>query len=391
MASIPITAAEMAAAPRLDFSPAWANAVGWDMASIYAVNSSFAATFDTFVMKFYEGAKYDLYSVSSLDPANFRIQSSAGVILSDPYVSEETVGSDAIFNFIAPYTGDYYVSAGWTQAVGLYDVSLSVFADLDTANIDTPYGPVNRADDDPLVDRAYYLGQYDDIRVSFTDPVAHYHQVGWLEGRNPNAWFSTRDYLDANPDVKAAGIDPLLHFQTIGWKEGRDPSLAFDVEYYLTHNPDVRAAGLNPLSHWVDYGRAEGRSISDLSIGRVNGIGFDAQTYLMVNGDVAAAGLDAFLHYQIYGWREGRDPNAFFDTKGYLATYADVAAIGVDPLLHYMAYGWKEGRDPSAGFDTNAYLAANPDVAAAGLNPFLHFLLYGHAEGRAAQGDGVWG
>ena len=390
MAGLPITAAEMAVAPRLDFSPAWTNPVGWDVAAIYAVSTPVAAPLGTFVIKLYQGVKYDLYSSSSLDPTDFRIGSSAGTILSDGYTDEQDVGTDAIFNFIAPYTGDYYVAAGWNQAAGLYSVSLSIFGDVDTADIATPFGTINRSDDDPLLDRAYYLGQYGDVRAANVDPVAHYHQTGWLEGRNPNAWFNTRDYLDANPDVRAAGIDPLLHFQSYGWKEGRDPSLAFDVEYYLAHNPDIRAAGINPLSHWVDYGRAEGRSISD-AVGRVNAIGFDAQHYLMVNGDVAAAGLDAFQHYLSNGWKEGRDPNAFFDAKGYLGAYADIAAAGVDPLSHYMAHGWKEGRDPGTGFDTKAYLAANPDVAAAGINPLLHYLQFGHAEGRASHGDGVWG
>lgn len=36
--------------------------------------------------------------------------------------------------------------------------------------------------------------------------------------------FDSDFYLSQNPDVAAAGTDPLLHFLEYGWKEGRRPS-----------------------------------------------------------------------------------------------------------------------------------------------------------------------
>src|SRR5690348_2369620 len=72
------------------------------------------------------------------------------------------------------------------------------------------------------------------------------------------AYFSPDGYLAANPDVRASGIDPLTHFEQSGWKEGRDPS-NFDVRLYLLHNPDVAAAGIDPLEHYVESGQFEGR------------------------------------------------------------------------------------------------------------------------------------
>ena len=53
------------------------------------------------------------------------------------------------------------------------------------------------------------------------DPLRHYHEFGWLEGRDPSAFFDTGLYLALNPDVAAAGIDPLLHFLLSGAAEGR--------------------------------------------------------------------------------------------------------------------------------------------------------------------------
>jgi hypothetical protein len=61
-----------------------------------------------------------------------------------------------------------------------------------------------------------------DVAESGQDPLEHYLTIGWLEGRNPNPYFSTRGYLEANPDVAAAGCNPLVHFWNYGMAEGRN-------------------------------------------------------------------------------------------------------------------------------------------------------------------------
>jgi hypothetical protein len=261
---------------------------------------------------------------------------------------------------------------------------------------------IDNADGSPLVDDLFYLSRYGDVAAAGIDADTHYAEYGFREGRDPNAFFSTKGYLAANPDVRAAGLNPLSHYDQYGFREGRDPGVNFDNEAYYAANPDVRAAGLNPLRHYLEYGQGEGRTTDD-AIGRPADLGasqgFDAQFYLLGNVDVAeaaiAAGSDSFAfalnHYTKYGIAEGRDPNAVFDTDGYLAAYPDVQAAGVNPLTHYVQYGAREGRDPSTEFDTTAYLAANRDVQAAGVNPMLHYLQYGLYEGRSPQADASFG
>ena len=56
-------------------------------------------------------------------------------------------------------------------------------------------------------------------------------------------------------------MNPLTHYEQFGWTEGRDPSAGFRTAKYLAANPDVRAAGIDPLVHYVQYGQAEGRAI----------------------------------------------------------------------------------------------------------------------------------
>jgi len=70
-----------------------------------------------------------------------------------------------------------------------------------------------------------------------------------------------RDYYLSNyEDVRNANINPLWHYINHGWKEGRNPSPKFNTRYYLKMFPDVRIANINPLVHYIQYGKKEGRT-----------------------------------------------------------------------------------------------------------------------------------
>jgi hypothetical protein len=250
-------------------------------------------------------------------------------------------------------------------------------------------GTVTQHDDNRGVDDLFYYSRNLDVWSAQLSAETHYEIIGWIEGRDPNPFFSTNSYLSANGDVRAAHVNPLAHYHANGWREGRDAGAAFDTELYLLRNPDVAAAQIDPLEHFLASGREEGRS-AHAAVGRNIIGGFDPEFYLLSNPDVGFAGIDPLLHYNVAGFQEGRNPNAYFDTAGYLAHYADVAAAGANPLEHYHLSGWREGRDPSGAFDTDAYLAAYPDVAAANIDPLEHFLRSGIYEGRSAFGDGVF-
>ncbi|GJD50199.1 hypothetical protein OPKNFCMD_2936 [Methylobacterium crusticola] len=70
-------------------------------------------------------------------------------------------------------------------------------------------------------DPVYYLSTYPDVAAHGCDPWQHYDLMGWKEGRDPSAQFSTRGYLSANPDVARAGINPLIHYRSHGLGERR--------------------------------------------------------------------------------------------------------------------------------------------------------------------------
>ena len=73
----------------------------------------------------------------------------------------------------------------------------------------------------PGFDPEYYTKRYPDIDESGVNPLTHYLEHGWIEGRDPSPGFSTSGYIKANPDVKKNGLNPLLHFLRHGISEGR--------------------------------------------------------------------------------------------------------------------------------------------------------------------------
>jgi hypothetical protein len=87
-------------------------------------------------------------------------------------------------------------------------------------------------------DPHYYLTMNEDVAQAGVDPLAHFIEFGWREGRDPNAYFSTKAYLDENPDVESAGIDPFYHYIVAGRAEGRRPRPMLGFRYDVLLNQD---------------------------------------------------------------------------------------------------------------------------------------------------------
>lgn len=94
-------------------------------------------------------------------------------------------------------------------------------------------------------DAGYYLHEYPDVDFQRLDPLMHFMEIGWYEGRNPNAFFDTVSYLLTYPDVEKANINPYYHYLALGAAEGRQ--VASSV------TPSIRARLLfgRPIADWV--------------------------------------------------------------------------------------------------------------------------------------------
>jgi hypothetical protein len=76
-----------------------------------------------------------------------------------------------------------------------------------------------------LFDPDFYVRRYPDINPEVLDPLDHYMDHGWREGRRPHPFFDATLYRDEYPDVAESGLMPLLHFIRIGQPAGRLASL----------------------------------------------------------------------------------------------------------------------------------------------------------------------
>lgn len=78
--------------------------------------------------------------------------------------------------------------------------------------------------------------------------------------------FDGEYYLQTYADVKSAGIDPVWHYVTNGWKEGRDPNAAFSTDDYLAINSEIEGSDGNPFVHWIQSRRRESRKSRSVSV-----------------------------------------------------------------------------------------------------------------------------
>ncbi|GEM_PF-4519523 len=219
-----------------------------------------------------------------------------------------------------------------------------------------------------LFDSDFYLQQNPDVADAianklFADPLAHFSQFGYAEGRNPSAMFAT-DYLNKNSDVaavvaKGAFHSGFEHFMKYGMIEGRSPATEFMPfeDFYLSANQDVAQAVSqgsfkSGIEHLMRFGMEEKRD----PFTRFNIVSetFDPTFYLAWNQDVAEAvnrGVfdNAFEHFVNFGMFEGRNPSILFDNSLYLNQNPDVAAavskrVFHSGMEHFMKFGMAEGR-----------------------------------------------
>ncbi|MBB2963697.1 glycosyltransferase [Methylobacterium sp. R2-1] len=279
----------------------------------------------------------------------------------------------------------------------------------------------------PFFDPAFYRSAYPDVAAGGGDPLLHYLDHGWLEGRDPSAVFSTLFYLDRhladrapiNPLLHYAGLsgaerlrvatqpgpdfpalqaavvepyfdapyyarlagleggeDPLAHYLTKGWRRGLDPNDAFSGDAYLQRHAHMRRLGVSPLYHFAATRRLQASEAATPPVRR-------AKPQAMVLPADPAEASDAQIYETVA---------AAFDREHYLDTNADIRRSGVDPVRHFLDFGAREDRDPSPDFSVRFYRKHYRREIGAGVNPFFHYLAVGRARGYRPTpfGLGTW-
>lgn len=302
----------------------------------------------------------------------------------------------------------------------------------------TPWQPANYPSGSPLealeshFDRDFYLAAYKDIREGNVDPLAHYVDGGWKEGRDPAPWFSTDAFLDDFPEaakrerapllgllskdapsrdtIAPSSVDPvngddvalvsphfdadyykdqardligedenaIWHFLVRGWHRGFDPSPEFSVNAYLSSHPDVSRMRINPLLHYLQVGRNEGRTVKPPTRAAPGRSNSRHGRQVLGDGQTEKPGTE-FNEYI----KSVIQP--YFDNEFYVANYAHAIADGAEPLDDYLARGWRCACDPCPSFSVQDYLSDNPDIRDASIEPFSHYLTQGKTEARVAK------
>jgi len=251
-----------------------------------------------------------------------------------------------------------------------------------------------------LFDTSYYLANDPGLDPRYTDPLIHYLEAGWQEGRKPNPLFDSSYYREMNSECN--GSDPLLHYIQQGWHRGADPTPLFFTGWYAAQYPASTKRGKCPLRHYLKKGWREGKKPNpytdlacyqkahpELGFERTHplahyvehGFGdrsgplpfFDAEYYLEDNPSAGTLAMSPLAHYLQYGVREGRSPNRYFDPDYYLERYKDAGPNRLTAFLHFNGIGSERYYRPSRLFDPAYYDRAHPAAAESGLHPLLHY------------------
>ncbi len=81
-------------------------------------------------------------------------------------------------------------------------------------------------------------------------------------------YFDSKWYLKIYTDVADAKKDPIEHYLNNGWKEGRNPSPIFDTNYYISQY--MQFANMCPVLHYEKYGKKQGIHILSKPINQPN-------------------------------------------------------------------------------------------------------------------------
>jgi hypothetical protein len=138
-----LTFNEMAWARTLAFEPHFAAGTGWDRVASVTGSNSGALLHSIYKFTAVAGATYDLFSTSYFDPYLLRVFDSQGNAIvanheaddgAPIFLSGVSYDQDVIFNWVAPYSGTYYVEASWNQGNFFKYYSLNIYEDKDTAS-----------------------------------------------------------------------------------------------------------------------------------------------------------------------------------------------------------------------------------------------------------------
>jgi hypothetical protein len=240
-----------------------------------------------------------------------------------------------------------------------------------------------------LFDEDWYRTKYPDT-AELDEPLEHFCETGWREGRSPNPYFDTEWYAATYLAAAQREINPLVHYIQEGERSGASPSEHFDAQWYRAEHDlhaDERA-----LSHFLR------RRTSGKVSPRPD---FDVEAYCRAHPEVLTEGLDPYEHSLAEATPDDADgAEEAAPVIGSVPSYEMIEDLlgmepGADPPKRV---SWDNVEEIIKLFlarvevDEAWYCEAYPDVAEAiregGIaSAAEHFRDSGYFEGRAPRAD----
>lgn len=248
-----LTYSEISNARTLTFTKSRANSVGWDnTASVFGDDSN-ALSHQNYRFVAKAGATYDVFSVSYFDPFLLRIYDSEGNVIvansesDDPIgfrLSDGTYDLDVINDWVAPYSGTYYVAASWNQGSYFKFYSLSLEEDIDTIPAPEPGKVLNGGNNNDL-----FFGGVGNDKIDGGAGIDTFtlsgKRTGYTLQKTPTGWT-----VNSSTD----GTDVLQNVERLKFSDTR---LALDIDgnagqsYRLYQAAFNRKPDLGGLGDWI--------------------------------------------------------------------------------------------------------------------------------------------
>lgn len=421
-----LTSSEMAAARPLAFKPYQFSGSGWDYQAQVVGDESYALLHDTYKFTAKKGATYDIFSVSYFDPFLLRVYDYLGNTIvanneaddgPDMELSGVYYSNDTIFDWVAPYTGTYYVAANWNQGNYYKFYGLSIYEDIDTAiSVDTIAPTI------AISSNAFNLTWGETAVITFTLSESSTNFVaadvsvsgGALSkfvgsGTSYSAIFTpaanstapgvisvaSGKFTDSanNANVDGADFNNTVAMTVTAWAQ-LNGTLGNDTIVSTVRNEHIN--GLTGIDKIVYDGSVGEYSLSIHRATKTATItdsrsGRDGQDSLnsVEKAQFGTQTFDLFNPARTESPKFGKSPSFLFDAAYYLLDNPElVPTITMESASnHYLNVGAAQGKSPNIWFDPDYYANRWDDLKSMKLDDstlFMHYNLYGVWEGRSA-------
>ena len=103
-----------------------------------------------------------------------------------------------------------------------------------------------------LIDRDYYLERYPDVAAANLDPLMHFFDFGYREGRSPHPLIDLQYIRSTDPHLLPQDADPTALYEVVSL-DMVNPSPYFSLAYYRSQHPadtDLSGGLRCTLSQW---------------------------------------------------------------------------------------------------------------------------------------------